>query len=181
MKQKIILLAILFSFGMSNLHAQQLKGDPWIFYAYQELYNRQPNAWELNIKNYNAGSWNNYDELRRYVKMYQISLRNNNLTVSTTTLASGNVVALFNQNGRSIAANLISQDGGGIIASGGGNIIASGHDFAVNNSIELSYLVHRLAHDRLAGPTGSASGRSNIRSPGQGLPAGIAGCPVRAA
>lgn len=126
MKQKIILLAILFLISMSNLNAQKLKGDPWIFNAYQELYQRQPSAWELNIKNYNSGSWNNYDELRKYVKMYQISLRNSNLTVSTTILKSGNVIALFNQNGRSIAANLISQDGGGIIASGGGNIIASG-------------------------------------------------------
>lgn len=126
-KNFLITAVIVFSALTFALKASaQLKGDPWIFSAYQELYQRQPNAWELNIHNYNNGSWNNYDQLRRYVKMYQISLRNNNLTVSTTMLASGNVVAFFNQNGRSIAANLISQDGGGIIASGGGNIVASG-------------------------------------------------------
>jgi len=128
MKKNFLITAIIvFSALTFALKASaQLKGDSWIFSAYQELYHRQPNAWELNIHNYNNGSWNNYDELRRYVKMYQISLRNNNLTVSTTMLASGNLVALFNQNGISIAADLITNDGGSIIAQGGGNIVAQG-------------------------------------------------------
>ena len=43
-----------------------VKGDPWIFQAYCELYNRTPTALEVNIGNYNQGSWNNYGELKNY-------------------------------------------------------------------------------------------------------------------
>src|SRR3712207_735827 len=41
----------------SQASASQLKGDTWIFNAYKELYGRQPNVWELNVQNYNLGSW----------------------------------------------------------------------------------------------------------------------------
>lgn len=125
MKQKFILVAILFSLSFAKANAQ-VKGDPWIFQVYQELYSRQPTAWEVNIKNYNSGSWNNYGELKGYIQQYQNSIKNMGISISTTNLKSGNVLALFNQNGKSIAADLITNDGGSIVASGGGNIVASG-------------------------------------------------------
>ena len=106
--------------------AQQLKGDPWIFQVYKELYSRQPNAWELNINNYNSGSWNNYGELKSYVVQYQRSLSQNNLSITTTSLRNGQTAALFNQYGKSIAADVISNDGGSIVATGGGNLVAQG-------------------------------------------------------
>src|ERR1035437_4349529 len=106
--------------------AQQLKGDPWIFQAYKELYNLQPNAWELNIKNYNNGSWNNYGELKSYVVQYQRSLSQYNLSITTISLRNGQTAALFNQYGKSIAADVISNDGGSIVATGGGNLVAQG-------------------------------------------------------
>jgi hypothetical protein len=113
------LLIVVFNFIAG---AQQLKGDPWIFQVYKELYSRQPNAWELNIQNYNGGSWNNYGELKTYVQQYQSSMRNQGLSVSAINLANGTAVAFFNQNNKLIAADLISQDGGSLVASGGGNI-----------------------------------------------------------
>lgn len=44
--------------------------DAWIIKAYQELYRRTPSATECNIRNYNNGSWNNYNELVNYIKRY---------------------------------------------------------------------------------------------------------------
>ena len=56
MKKKLFIALLLFFSATLTTQAQSLKGDPWIFNAYKDLYNRQPNAWELNIKNYNKGS-----------------------------------------------------------------------------------------------------------------------------
>lgn len=134
MKQKFLLIAILFSLSVAKLNAQQLKGDPWIFQVYNELYGRQPNAWELNIRNYNSGSWNNYGELKDYVKQYQYGLALQHIYVSTVTLQSGNTAAFFNQNYKSIAVDLITNDGGSIIAQGGGNIIAQGGGNIMTNA-----------------------------------------------
>lgn len=134
MKHKL-LLAIIFCFiSITILKAQSLKGDPWIFQVYKELYNRQPNAWELNIHNYNNGSWNNYTELKNYVTQYQTAMRGQGLNVRTVNLSNGLVAALFNQNGKAIAIDLITNDGGSIVASGGGNIVASGAGNIVTNS-----------------------------------------------
>jgi hypothetical protein len=44
--------------------------DPWIVQIYKQLYNRTPSAEECNIRNYNNGSWNNYDQLVSYIKAY---------------------------------------------------------------------------------------------------------------
>ena len=133
MKQKLILGIILCFFSFSILKAQ-LKGDPWIFQAYKELYSRQPTAWELNIQNYNLGSWNNYGELKTYVQNYQNSLSNAGISVSTISVNGNRTVALFNQGGKSVAVDLISNDGGSIVASGAGNIVASGAGNIVTNA-----------------------------------------------
>ena len=55
MKQKFLLIAFFFSLSVAKLNTQQLKGDPWIFQVYKELWGRQPNSWELNMRNYNNG------------------------------------------------------------------------------------------------------------------------------
>ncbi len=134
MKQKNFLFAILFSLGVTGLHAQKPKGDPWIFQAYQELYYRQPNAWELNIRNYGDGSWKNYGELKSYIQQYQNSQKFQGLSVRTINLSNGQVAALFNKDGRAVAVDLITNDGGSIVASGAGNIVASGAGNIVTNA-----------------------------------------------
>ena len=52
-----------------------LSGDPFIIRLYQKLYSRYPNAWELNVQNYNKGSWSNYGTLKRYISEYQDNLK----------------------------------------------------------------------------------------------------------
>lgn len=117
-------MAVAFTACSFGLSAQQVKGDPWIFQVYKELYGRQPNAWEIQIKLYNNGSWKDYNQLKQYVKDYQASLSSNSLSVSVTAIKSSpNAAALINQNGKTIAADLISQDGNGIVAQGGGNLV----------------------------------------------------------
>lgn len=104
-----------------------LKGDPWIFNAYNELYKRQPNAWELNIKNYNNGSWNSYNELKKYIQDFQNNLRSRKLEVKISEQTFGkNKVAGFFLNGQQVAVDLVSIEGGNVVAAGGGNVIAAG-------------------------------------------------------
>lgn len=102
-----------------------LKGDPWIFQIYTELYNRVPTAWELNINNYNGGSWNNYAELKNYIQAYQNSLRKQGMDIKTAPY-NGNVLVGFFINGQQVAANVVAAGGGNVIAAGGGNVIAAG-------------------------------------------------------
>ncbi len=126
MLKKFLIASVVFIL-FSSLHVSaQLKGDPWIFQAYKALYNRQPSSWELNIHNYNDGSWNNYNELATYIIQYQAAMTKAGLTVTTTSIGGGRDAALFNQNGRTIAADIISQDGGSLVAQGGGNLVAQG-------------------------------------------------------
>src|ERR1043165_1695557 len=58
-----------------NRPGNHLKGDPWIFQAYAELYDRPPRALELDINLYNGGSWNNYNELKGYIQQTQNALQ----------------------------------------------------------------------------------------------------------
>ncbi|ANE52140.1 hypothetical protein [Flavisolibacter tropicus] len=67
MKQKLLLLSLCALFAFFNAQAQC---DPWIVKAYKQLYNRTPSADECNIRNYNNGSWSNYNELETYIKNY---------------------------------------------------------------------------------------------------------------
>lgn len=102
------------------------KGDPWIFQAYCELYSKAPNAWELNVQNYNGGSWANYDELKKYIQQYHSSLSSNGIQTKTGEL-NGNTAVVFTDNSsKVIAVDLVSKDGGQVIAAGGGNVIAAG-------------------------------------------------------
>lgn len=104
-----------------------LKGDPWIFSAYNELYKRQPNAWELNIKNYNNGSWNSYNDLKKYIQDFQNNMRNQKLEIKTSEQTWGDKkVTGFFINGQQVAVDLVSIDGGNVIAVGGGNVISTG-------------------------------------------------------
>lgn len=126
LKKRTLLFAFAFAAVTLQLSAQQVKGDPWIFQAYKELYSRQPTAWEVNINLYNQGRWNNYNELKQYVQNYQASLSGSSLSISTQKVDNNRTAVVFNQNGRSIAVDLITNDGGTIIAQGGGNVINAG-------------------------------------------------------
>jgi hypothetical protein len=102
-----------------------LTGDPWIFQVYKELYNRQPNAWELNIKNYNNGSWNNYDELKKYIGEFQSSLSKQNMQIKTGAY-NNNVLVGFFINGQQVAVNVVAAGGGNVVAAGGANVVSAG-------------------------------------------------------
>lgn len=117
----------------SSLKTPVLNGDPWIFQSYKELYNRAPNALELNIKNYNGGTWSSYAELKQFVQDFQSSMRQAGMTVSTAYVNNMAVVGI-RQNGQQIAVaalslnggQIISNDGASIISGGAGNIISGG-------------------------------------------------------
>jgi hypothetical protein len=130
-KRMAFVLAVCVLVFNFSLKAQNLKGDPWIFQVYQETYNRQPSAWELNINNYNSGSWNNYAELKKYVQEYQASIKNSGLSIGTQKSGNDKLLVGFVENGKLLAVNLISSDGGKVIAAGGGNVVAAGGGNAV--------------------------------------------------
>jgi hypothetical protein len=104
----------------------ELKGDPWIFQVYKELYNRRPNAWELNVKNYNNESWNNYGELKNYIQEFQNTTRKQNLDIKTGPWTNDNVVVGFFINGQQVAVNVVSAGGGNVVAAGGANVVSAG-------------------------------------------------------
>ena len=103
-----------------------VKGDPWIIQIYNELYNRTPSAWEVNIQNYNGGSWNNYNELKKYIQDFQSALRKLNVDITVKDAGNGNAVAFLTENGQAKAVAMVSSNGGQVIAAGGGNVIAAG-------------------------------------------------------
>ncbi len=109
----------------SSLKTPALKGDPWIFQIYKELFNRNPNALELNIKNYNGGSWTNYADLKKYVQEFQSSLTQAGITVSTALVNNVAIVAI-KQNGQQVAVAALSLNGGQIMAGDGAAIISGG-------------------------------------------------------
>lgn len=132
LKKLFALLLFILAFNFYAGAQMKLTGDPWIFQAYNELFNRPPSAWELNINNYNGGSWNNYGELKDYVMQYRRSIALQRVSITTTSLGNGTSVAFFNQNGILIAADLITNDGGTLVATGGGNIhIPSGSNLTI--------------------------------------------------
>lgn len=110
----------------SSFAMPELKGDPWIFQIYQQLYNRKPNAWELNISNYNGGSWKNYDELKNYVKQFQTALSKKNLEIKTAGWANNNVLVGFFIDGKQVAVNVVSAGGGNVVSAGGANVVSAG-------------------------------------------------------
>ena len=139
LNKKLYFALLLFILAVNFNASAQLKGDPWIFKVYKELWGIQPNAWELNIKNYNGGSWNSYAELKKYVSQYQNSMTTQGLTVSVKNISDVNFAVVFNQNGRSIAVDLITNDGGTIKVAGAGNIaLISGANLLANAGIVVN-------------------------------------------
>ena len=125
MKKLTLSVAVLL-FATISLFAQA-KGDPWIKKYYNDTYRREPTVLEYNIQNYNSGSWNNYDELVKYIGEYQKSIKTARITFKfSSNVYKNNVVVGVFQNGTQLAASLISLDGGKVIAAGGGNIISGG-------------------------------------------------------
>ncbi len=124
MKKKICLFFILVALS-SSLFAQQATGDPWIKKVFNVTWGRDPTAMEYNIKNYNDGHWNNYNELMNYIYEYRKNFDKSGITFKYSSKIVNNkvIVGVF-QNGTQVAANLITNDGGSIVASGGGNIIS---------------------------------------------------------
>jgi hypothetical protein len=68
MKPTLYFFLLLFFILVKPVFSQTLTGDPMVFRAYKEIYNRQPNALEVNIKNYNGGNWYSYEELKNLYK-----------------------------------------------------------------------------------------------------------------
>jgi hypothetical protein len=127
--QVIALFVLAFSV---NGTAQDLKGHPWIFEAYRELYfGREPNAWELNVNNYNGGKWSTYAQLKQYIREFQNSLKGKGVTITTENKGNDKILASFVQNGKLLAVDIVSADGGKVIAAGGGKVIAAGCGNAV--------------------------------------------------
>ncbi|MHB1177321.1 MAG: hypothetical protein ACYCZO_03225, partial [Daejeonella sp.] len=102
-----------------------LQGDPWIFQIYKELYNRNPNALEVNIKNYNGGSWSNYADLKKYIQEFQSSLMQSGITISTAFVNNVAIVGI-KQNGQQVAVAALSLNGGQIVANDGATIVSGG-------------------------------------------------------
>ncbi len=114
----------------NNKPGAHLKGDPWIFKAYCEIYNRVPTGWELNIRNYNNGSWSNYDELKKWIRDYFSALAANRIEVKMAKPKSSRTVAemavVFIIDGKVTAADLIGNDAGSIKATGGNEMALKG-------------------------------------------------------
>jgi hypothetical protein len=70
------------------------------------------------------GSWNNYRELKNYVKEYQETMNKNGLTTKTAAIGDKSLVA-FDMVGKTVAVDLVSNTGGNIIAAGGNNVKAA--------------------------------------------------------
>lgn len=109
-----------------------LKGDPWIFQAYYELYTRIPNPIELNINLYNGGSWNDLGQLKGYIQEYQKSLSQNNLRMISGKVKDKDVAAVVDNNNNVIAVSLVSLNSGQVISPGGGNVISAGGDNVIS-------------------------------------------------
>ena len=114
----------------NNKSGSHIKGDPWIFKAYYELYSRIPIQWELNIKNYNNGSWSNYDELKKFITEYQNALVLNRVKVVMAVVKGASSfaekAAVFIIDGKITAANLIGNDAGSLKAVGGSEMASKG-------------------------------------------------------
>lgn len=118
-----------------------IKGDPWIFQAYCELYSRAPISLELNIGNYNGGSWSSYAELKNFIQQYQSALTNSGIQVIAAKVLAKNGGAImkdyegavFKKNGKVIAVSLLAKNEGKMVAAGGGNVEAFGAGNLVGN------------------------------------------------
>ena len=96
-----------------------LKGDPWIFQAYKEMYGRDPIAFELNKDLYNKGSWGSYEELKKYVREYNNAMKQLASQIQSANLTNG--MSLVSFGGQ--AVNRVDVNGGRIIAAGGEKVL----------------------------------------------------------
>ena len=125
------------SFTTAQMAAAQCR-DAWINNAYRDVAGRTPTGrgevGECNIKLYNNDSWNNYDELKRYVQEIR-----SNLKIGVKELGGGKwgmavqgggvtAVNVMDLAGNLVAAggrNLIGNDAAGLVAAGGGNLVGN--------------------------------------------------------
>jgi len=110
----------------AKLSSSMVTGDPWIMEIYQKLYGRRPNSFELNIKMYNNGSWNSYDQLRGYIQQFQKSLSDEGIVIETGMIDEKYNLVAVKKDGEYIAAIMLENNGGNVVAGGGGNVIAAG-------------------------------------------------------
>jgi hypothetical protein len=105
--------------------SKNLTCDEGIFDAYKQLYNRPPFPFEGNKMLYNNGVWRNNQELKTYVQDFQNSLSNQRITLKTAFINQTNnsLVGLF-LDGKQIAAQVISHNGGALIGNDGASIIS---------------------------------------------------------
>lgn len=139
MNKKLFIASMLIMLLNINANTQNLTGDPWIFQAYKELYGRSPTAFELNINNYNLGSWNSYPELKKYIQEFQ----GNGYNIKVTTLTNDRSAAVFYEGNDPVAIALISNKGGGLISENSTALISVDHarligsDHATLNGLPL--------------------------------------------
>ncbi|HEY0667962.1 MAG TPA: hypothetical protein VGD22_07290 [Sphingobacteriaceae bacterium] len=110
----------------SALSPSMVTGDPWIMEIYQKTYGRRPNSWELNIRNYNNGSWSSYDELAGYIRQFQKSLSDNGLVIETALLNDRYNLVAIKKGNEYLSANILENKGGNVVAAGGANVISAG-------------------------------------------------------
>jgi hypothetical protein len=114
------LMAALSFATVQTAHAQCR--DPWINNAYRELADRAPvgtgEVGECNIKFYNNGSWNSYDELKRYVQQVR-----SNVKIGVKDQSGGKWAVAVQGNGAT-GVVVMSKDGR-ILSSGGGYLIGN--------------------------------------------------------
>lgn len=109
-----------------TLSSSIVSGDPWIMQIYQQLYNRRPNSWELNIKNYNNGSWSSFEQLKEYIQQFQKSMNDNGVRIETALLNESINLVVLKKGDKTLAVNILQNKGGNVVAGGGANVIAAG-------------------------------------------------------
>ena len=143
MRNLIITAQLFFAILLTSAVKAQTRIDPWITMAYKELYNRKPSSTEVNIKNYNNGSWNSYDELKGYIRDYVNNKTNNTTTYATSPTAVIGRIKGGKIDGRSVFAivdgafvktiNLIGNDGSTLIGLDGSTLIGNDGGTLVGN------------------------------------------------
>ena len=135
MKTKFICMLILcaaFSFtaganskNLLSTTSLSVPPNPMIIQAYKEIYHRKPNTWELNVHNYNNGSWKTYPELKGYVQQFQTALKKQKLAIAVgLTKNTGQSAVGFAVNNKLIGADIAADVNGEIIAEGGPKVTA---------------------------------------------------------
>ena len=125
MKRFLLLCMLLFSASAIDAQAH---ASSWIYQAYFERLHRGPSPFENNMLNYNNGSWNNYEELKKYVNEFIDNMNAAGITFRTSaaSFARDTKLVAFFQNDKLIAAALVATGAGNIIASGAACLAVAG-------------------------------------------------------